>query len=370
MKIKVVILCILLLLCTLLSFANEIEENKKLLKQIEKELARKRELLKRGSHWKYQYLQDIKFLENRVAYYKTKIKELENKEKQLHSQQIQSEAKILQSNQEINANQRLLCHSLQRFILLDNQRMLANLDIEADNYLYLLSQVIQGTADKLEHLCSQKQELEKDKEKRDRELSYCQLEKKKRLTSVSSVKKNIKSTKEKYAKVQQENLKYQEDIEKLEREAKQLQDLIARLQAEQREKSYTYEFLDKLVWPVQGEIIRNYGEIMDKTYKTKIVNQGIDIEVAQGTPVHSIAEGIVVYTDWFPGKGKLIIIDHRNGFYSLYGHNNNLLVHKGEGVKRNQVIAFSGNTGSRYGYCLHFELRKNGIPVNPLDYLE
>jgi murein DD-endopeptidase MepM/ murein hydrolase activator NlpD len=79
--------------------------------------------------------------------------------------------------------------------------------------------------------------------------------------------------------------------------------------------------------------------------------------------------GVVIYADWMGGYGNAVIIDHGGGVSTLYGHNSELLVGEGQRVNKGQVIARAGSTGYSTGPHVHFEVRLNGSPTNPLDYL-
>jgi len=125
-----------------------------------------------------------------------------------------------------------------------------------------------------------------------------------------------------------------------------------------------------LPWPINGAIKRKFGKVQHPQFKTYILNNGIDIVAKIGTPVKAVADGEVVFSDWMPGYGMLIILDHGNGFHTSYSHNSELLVSAGTIVKQTQVIAYSGNTGSVMGALLHFEIRKEGQAQDPLKWLQ
>lgn len=98
------------------------------------------------------------------------------------------------------------------------------------------------------------------------------------------------------------------------------------------------------------------------------MHTGIDIRVPLDTPVYAMADGIVIISESYPNYGNLIGIDHGCGIISLYAHNSKLLVLEGEWVKKGQMITRSGSTGYSTGPHLHFEVRKNGKPINPRTY--
>jgi murein DD-endopeptidase MepM/ murein hydrolase activator NlpD len=119
----------------------------------------------------------------------------------------------------------------------------------------------------------------------------------------------------------------------------------------------------QLSWPVSGPVTSGFGVRWGR------MHEGIDIAVGQGTPVHAAAAGTVIYAGWMDGYGNLVVVDHGNGLSTAYGHNSTLASSVGEAVTAGQVIAYSGSTGHSTGPHVHFEVRVNGSPVDPLGYL-
>ncbi len=121
----------------------------------------------------------------------------------------------------------------------------------------------------------------------------------------------------------------------------------------------------QFVWPVKGSIIQNFGN-----YAEGLWNDGINIRAKLGTNILSVENGEVAYTgEEIKGFGKLILIRHTDGFVSTYAHCDKILVKVGDKVKINQVIGEVGQTGLVSESQLHFEIRKNNTPVDPLTYL-
>ena len=125
----------------------------------------------------------------------------------------------------------------------------------------------------------------------------------------------------------------------------------------------------QLGWPVSGEITSPYGYRVHPIYGTTIYHSGIDIGVDEGTPVHAADGGVVVWSGWMGGYGYAVVIDHGNGLSTLYGHNSELAVEEGQSVAKGQVISYAGSTGNSTGPHVHFEVRANGDPVDPMGYL-
>ncbi|MDP2173205.1 MAG: peptidoglycan DD-metalloendopeptidase family protein [Candidatus Cloacimonadaceae bacterium] len=167
---------------------------------------------------------------------------------------------------------------------------------------------------------------------------------------------------------EQQNL--QNQIAKLKKDAQELESLINKLTIVSGKEPQSYQFTaKKIAWPVRGKIIRAFGE-ESRAYGTSVVNNGIDIATPEGSNVIAADDGEVVFAERYGGQGNLVIIDHKNGFFTVYAYNSSISVSRGAKVKKGQVIAKSGMTGSASEPSLHFELRKDGKAINPLPYLD
>ena len=120
-----------------------------------------------------------------------------------------------------------------------------------------------------------------------------------------------------------------------------------------------------LGWPVSGALLAGFGATMPDGRDS----DGLLIAAAAGTPVKAVADGTVVYAEWMTGYGLLLIVDHGNGYMSLYAHNDALLKDVGDAVKRGDSVATVGTSGGHGRAALYFELRRNGAPVNPGTWL-
>jgi len=116
-------------------------------------------------------------------------------------------------------------------------------------------------------------------------------------------------------------------------------------------------------WPVNGRILANYGAQRDGGRW-----DGVLIGAPEGSPVRAVSNGQVVYSDWLRGYGLLIIVDHGNGYMSLYAFNQTLYKKVGEQVRKGDVLALVGNSGGNDSSGLYFGLRQNGRPVDPLQW--
>jgi murein hydrolase activator len=177
--------------------------------------------------------------------------------------------------------------------------------------------------------------------------------------------------------IQTQRQSYEQAAAELERTARALQRLLVQL--EQRRKrapqpSYSGTFArgeGELDWPVRGQLVGRFGPETHPRFGTTINNNGVDIAAAIGTPVRSVAKARVEYTsEDYASYGPIVILNHGDGFFTLYAHLSEIGVAVGEEVTAGQVIGRVGDTGSLKGPILHFEVRKGGTALNPVDWLK
>ena len=122
-------------------------------------------------------------------------------------------------------------------------------------------------------------------------------------------------------------------------------------------------------WPTKGWMTSGFGMRKSPFTGRRKMHEGVDIAARTGTPVYATADGIVSQAETTPGYGKLVVIEHGYGYKTYYAHNSKLLVKVGQRIKRGEKISAVGNTGSSTGSHVHYEVRRNGVPLNPRKYL-
>jgi murein DD-endopeptidase MepM/ murein hydrolase activator NlpD len=122
-------------------------------------------------------------------------------------------------------------------------------------------------------------------------------------------------------------------------------------------------------WPTFGSVMSGFGRRLSPFTGRLQMHNGIDIASSIGTPVRATADGVVLYRGWEGDYGNTIILDHGHGYVSKYAHLSHIHVKNGEYVHRGDIIGSVGHTGATTGPHLHFEVKVNGIPVNPKRYL-
>jgi septal ring factor EnvC (AmiA/AmiB activator) len=124
-----------------------------------------------------------------------------------------------------------------------------------------------------------------------------------------------------------------------------------------------------LPWPAEGSVITFFGRQKHPTFNTYVQRKGIEIRTVEGSAIHAVMPGTVVYADWLKGYGLVIILDHANGFFSLYAHASKILTTVGVQVRAGQSIGETGDTGVTGENTLYFELREGADAVDPLQWL-
>lgn len=173
--------------------------------------------------------------------------------------------------------------------------------------------------------------------------------------------------------IQEQKELYIKAVNELQISAKKLENFIEGLENKQEffeSLPDIHSFKGILTWPMQGRILKAFGKQKHEKFHTYVFHKGIEIEAKEGNEVTAVFDGKVVYTEWFEGYGKMVIIEHRDHVYTIYAHNSKTLVKQGDIVHSGQVIALAGSTGSLEGDSLYFEIRQGTDPVNPLVWLK
>ena len=161
-------------------------------------------------------------------------------------------------------------------------------------------------------------------------------------------------------------------IDWLEGEAQRLSELVAKIQDRlevfsESEGSSFSSTKGSLDWPVAGPLLRDYGQ---PRAGGDLKWNGVLLQAPLGVPVSAVYYGRVVYADWLPGLGLLIIVDHGGDYMSLYGHNETILTELGARVSSGETIALTGQSGGQAQPALYFDIRHSGEPVNPHSWIE
>ena len=155
------------------------------------------------------------------------------------------------------------------------------------------------------------------------------------------------------------------DRQRLEQLLKEVQQAIASIPAP-NESSPFKSRRDKLPWPAKGRVVSNYGAMYADG---KLRRNGILMNTAEEAEIKAVHYGRVVFANWLRGFGLITIIDHGDGYMTLYGHSSSLFTTPGDWVRPGETIALAGRTGGTEDPAVYFEVRSNGKPVNPRSWL-
>ena len=211
---------------------------------------------------------------------------------------------------------------------------------------------------KKEEISKQKQDLEKQKN------LYTRLQNQNRYEQTRYLSK-IQATQSELSKIQNDRRLLENALDELEDLSKSMESQIRDLQ----NKSKTALGTGKYIWPVSGDITSYFGNRIHPILKKRKYHTGLDIAALTGTPIAASDTGVVIFSARNGGYGLMVMIDHGAGISTLYAHCSRLLVNKGQKVSKGEIIAKVGSTGLSTGPHLHFEVRKGGVPVNPLNYI-
>ncbi|MDD3803127.1 MAG: peptidoglycan DD-metalloendopeptidase family protein [bacterium] len=227
---------------------------------------------------------------------------------------------------------------------------------------------------KIQSLLTQRvRDIKTSREELDKVKGEVEAEKTKLQSDIDGKKKFLKqlsSEQQKQTNIESELKKSEESLQYLINKLRVAQKKIDKKRDVKEGSHYFDKNKGKVIWPASGKIISGFGNVRHPKYQTKTLNNGIDILVAIGDPIYAVYDGDVIYADKFLGYGNVIMIDHGNGYYTLYSHLSSVDVVINQPVLMGEVIGKGGDTGSLSGPMLHFEVRKDGKPLNPANYLK
>ena len=128
--------------------------------------------------------------------------------------------------------------------------------------------------------------------------------------------------------------------------------------------------LGQLDWPVKGSVSAPFGKFKHPAFAAEVIRKGIDIDASAGDGVRAVEKGRVVFADRFTGYGRMVIIDHGERYYTIYGHLSEIIRKNGEEIARGEILGRVGDSDSLSGAKLYFELRKDGHSVDPLPWFK
>jgi septal ring factor EnvC (AmiA/AmiB activator) len=353
--------------------ANERAKKEKQLTQLKSKIDKLRKTIEVKENSKSSYTRQLRKIEKKIGSLSQKIRNTNQAVRQQQKQLSRLKKQKRKISQQLKRQNELLSRQLYTAYTLGQQEQMKllfsqgdanNLQRNLTYYQYFSSfraQQIEGFNQNYQQLSSKEQEIILAKQKLEAVLRK-QQQQKASLSQDRLQREKILATLEKELKKQGRHLNR---LEENARNLRQLIDSISQILVENpaRKKIKNFSRLKgKLSWPVKGRVKKMFGR---RKPPSDLRWQGVVIDAPRGNNVRAIAHGRVAFADWLRGMGNLIIIDHGNGYLSLYGHNESLFKGAGEWVEAGDIIASIGNSGGVNKAGLYFEIRRKGKPQNP-----
>lgn len=315
--------------------------------------------------------QEIDSLDSELRALGLEIDGYELQKQEINMKIAESEQKIEELTKEIDDNNALLEKRL-RVMYMNGTAGYLEVLLKAEDLVDALTRmdmiqlIVKSDVDLLKSINEQKSQVELLKEDQEKE----RLE----LTAVIN-KLNVKQNEVMTASRSKENYmsSLQSNIKEMQRQEAAMEAQSAQIEKDILAAQRAVEYAGgEMAWPVPGQyrVTSNFGGRADPITGARANHGGTDIAAPYGSAIVSANDGVVIYAGWHYSYGNYVIVDHGGGIATLYGHCSKLLVSKGQEVSRGEKIALIGSTGYSTGNHLHFEVRKNGVRTQPMDYLK
>ncbi len=344
------------------------------LEKLQQSIAKIQLHLKGAKKQRSSVLTELKTLESEISENALRLIKLEDSLTVIQTQKKKLEAELNQLNKQLHDQRTILSAQVRSAYSMGHQQNLKMLLNQQDpaqagraqeyfNYINrarvqqissFLDTIKQKThtEKELKQTLSKQNQLLSTQKNRKRERQKQRLQRKSLLTELSNKIKNQENT-----------LTSLEDSRKrIENLLKSLGELLADIPTNPSEKQPFKSLKGKLPWPVKGRFLGNFGESKNQG---DLKWNGVLIKADYGTPIQVISHGRVAFSDWLQGFGFITIIDHGDGFMSLYGYSESLFKQMGDWVSAGEVIATTGDSGGQLQSGVYFEIRSRGKPIDP-----
>lgn len=367
------IMVMVLLLCSVTPvWADELSERRAQLKEIQKKMELQRSYVTQKKKQERSVMQEIKRLENEMAKTQREINTLERKEQIVVDNIGVTQAGIHEAQNNLDTRTALLNERLVRVYQAGEVSYLEVLFTAADfseflNRWDLLKEIVRQDKDLIEAITAERRVLEEKKknlQQKKQELSSLKASKR---TEKAKLKDTTQQKEDVLQSVQRERKLLEKALAEEEENSREIEKIIQRMQ----NSTGAYQGTGTFCWPLPGcrTITSEYGWRFHPILKERRMHTGIDIRGPKGASILAADSGKVIYRGYMGGYGNVIIIDHGGGISTLYAHQSAFLVSEGQSVTKSSRIGKVGSTGWSTGNHLHFEVRRNGVPINPHGYI-
>lgn len=374
-------LSLFLFFCLLLSSNNifaskqeDIAQFQNKLENLHKSIDKIQQYLKGTKKQRSTVLTELKTLESEISDNSVKLNLLEDSLQSIKIQKKTLEEELNQLNVQLHNQRVILSEQIRSAYSMGHQQNLKMLLNQQDpaqagraqeyfNYInHARMQQISLFQDTLKQKKQTEEELKQTLNKQ-KELLTAQKSKKTELQKQRLQRKNLLTELSNKIKNQENTLtSLEESRNRIENLLKSLGELLADIPTNPLEKQPFKSLIGNLPWPVNGPFLGKFGQAKNQG---DLKWNGVLIKANYGTPIHVISHGRVAFSDWLQGYGFITIIDHGDGYMSLYGHSESLFKQTGDWVSAGEVIATAGDSGGQPQSGVYFEIRSRGKPVDP-----
>lgn len=373
----VLLLSFVLLLCGPAGAANKTDTQKKQLRDLQKKIADQEKKLKGSAQKEYSVLGEIEGLGRRLLDINTdlkaqrkKIRSMRKKANQVRTDMAEAEASLATRRDFMARRLRAVYKygNFGNFLILTSSLSDMSQLIRRLEYLQRLTRYERNFVD------NYKADLA--------DLEHRKMAFEKLLTRLKQREKGIKTTERKLnsekklkqgflTAVRSEQASYEKMLSEMRNSSRKLMDIIKKSEEAGKLSGKKFRTLKgKLPWPVSGTVAIPYGKQKDPRFNTTVFRNGIYLKTAKGTKAKAVHTGKIVYAQWFKGYGQLVIVNHGNGYHSLYADLSEIFLKVGDIIKRGAPVGRVGQSNLLDNPSLYFEIRYKGKPLDPSRWLK
>lgn len=356
--------------------ADQLADFKEQQRQLQEKMQEQKRTLQEKEQQKKTFIGQLQELEDNIVVVQNDLGSLDSQMKNAQARLEQTEKELDKKEEALNQRTAAFKDRL-REVYINGQVSYLEVVFQAtdvSDFLVrfdLLEKLVQQDVDLLDEIETERQAVAAKKqelEKRRDQISQIQ--------SDTKQKKAVLATrydqKEQLLKAaDEEKVAAEKALNEMEALSNQIAAKIRKIQ-EERSRNSNSHFSGRFTWPTPGytRVTSEFGWRIHPILKERRMHTGIDIAAPSGTSIHAADDGTVIYAGWLGAYGQVVVIDHGDGISSMYCHQSRILVSENEKLKKGEILGRVGSTGWSTGAHLHFEVRKNGDPVNPWNYLK
>ncbi len=364
---------VLLIFLTLpLTAQEEIERTRQGIKNARSRLSTSREALEAANRKEEAMAKKLAATRQKLEAARTILRDVKARLERAEVRLEKIRRKVLLTRIRLRRSQRVLENRLRQMYIEGEVSYLAVL-LQSDDFTDFLNQaefverILETDHELIGEVRARKSELEIQKQAARRtveEMKQLRREHEAKVAVWLQLKKEQNAV---FAEYRAHRQKLAKQVRELEHSSQALENKLRRLLAAQNAPSYAIPgSAGRLIYPVSGPITSPFGYRFHPIRRTTRLHTGVDFGVASGTPIRAADNGVVIHSGWYGGYGYCVILNHGSGYSTLYAHCSSLYVSVGQTVSQGQSVAAVGSTGMSTGPHLHWELRRNGVPINPL----